>query len=66
MAIQMADSALLDRRINREASDHAPVSYVSDPTEHDDQTTAGRGIVTAVVISTPFWALIAFTIYLLL
>ena len=66
MAIQMADSALLDHQMVHDAVDHVPVTYITDPIEDHDRTSAVRGIMTAMVISAPFWALIGFTIYLLL
>jgi hypothetical protein len=65
MAAQLADAELIDRRIIHEMVGDAPVAYGSDTVEDNDRTTAVRGIATAVLISTPFWALIAFTIYLL-
>ena len=34
--------------------------------EHDSGRSTARGIMTAVVIAAPFWALVAFAVYLLL
>jgi hypothetical protein len=43
-------------------------SAVIDPEAPEDGRggSAARAIVTAALISSPFWALVAFTIYLLL
>ncbi|MDB5400545.1 MAG: hypothetical protein JWQ55_2563 [Rhodopila sp.] len=66
MATQLAEAALIDPRLVHEAAARPPATYDSNATQDDDRTTAGQGIAVAMLISVPFWALIAFTIYLLL
>jgi hypothetical protein len=66
MATQLAEAALIDPRLVHEAPVRPPATYDSNAAQDDDRTTPGQGIVVAMLISVPFWALIAFTIYLLL
>ena len=53
-------------RMVHEAGGHALVTPDSDAADDDERPTAARGIVAAVLLSAPFWALFAFTIWLLL
>ena len=66
MATQLADAALIDPRTIQQPAGRSVTGYDSEAMPDDGRLTAARGIVTAVLISTPFWALIAFTVYLLL
>ncbi len=65
MAAQLVNAELADRRPVSKAVDELPATYSSNPTDGSNRITAARGLVTAMMISMPFWALIAFTIYLL-
>ncbi len=65
MATQLADAELLDP-----PKDHPPIARsqtIFEPyvAEEEGRSLASRGIVIAMLISLPFWALIAFTIFLL-
>jgi hypothetical protein len=65
MSIQLADAKPVDPRVVHEAPG-IPVTVVSsDVIREDRRMTASRGIAIGVLIALPFWALIAFTIYLL-
>jgi len=40
--------------------------YDALQTEEDDRLNAARGIISGLIISSPLWALIGFTVYMLL
>jgi hypothetical protein len=65
MATFLAEAELADPRRAHDPTVCPPITFDSD-TIGDPGRSVGRGIITAVLISTPLWALIAFTIYLLL
>ena len=71
MAPQLADAAVMDSETMQEAMGRPTPSFDpipafdNDPMPDDDRLTVARGIVTAMVIASPFWALIAFTVYML-
>jgi hypothetical protein len=66
MAEQFADAALIDTGMVHAAIDPPFAGVSSDPRLDDDRMTVARGVVTAVLIAAPFWAVIAFTVYLLM
>jgi len=63
MDTQLADVAPVD---SRAAAVPAYAGYETDPLPDDEGMTVARGIVSAVLIATPFWALLAFTAYMLI
>lgn len=69
MAIQLAEAELVGSRPVRkpEARPNVGIEYQSTTYRAPTETggPAGRGIMIALLISAPFWALIAFTVYLL-
>jgi hypothetical protein len=66
MATQLADAERIDVRVLHDAAVHPFLGCDADAADGDERTPAARGILTAVLISTPFWALAGFTMYLLL
>jgi hypothetical protein len=64
MSIQIAKFELA-RSLTSEASSPA-IGRLPGMLSPERPTAAARGIVTAVVIAVPFWALFAFTLYLLI
>jgi hypothetical protein len=63
MASQVSDADLIDLQA---AQQTLVCPVISNETEADDNADWSRGIKTAVMIATPFWALVAFTLYRLL
>ncbi len=57
---QIAEPALL------QPADDARATPRYDMDIDHDSVTAARGVLTAIFIAAPFWALVAFTFYLLL
>lgn len=55
--VQLADPAIELAR---------PPPQPFDLDENGERSSAARGIITAILLSTPFWALVAFALYLLL
>jgi hypothetical protein len=66
MATQLADAERIDVRVLHDAAMHPFLGDDADPADGDERSTAARGILTAVLISTPFWGLIGLMMYLLL
>ncbi len=68
---KLAEPRLLQPKLVDPPVVSAPVgrtlpAYGSDPCDDGDRSVAARGIIIAVLIALPLWALIAFTVYLLL
>jgi hypothetical protein len=63
MATQLAEADLIDPRVRRRATTH--VQAANDPDEIDGRQwrNPARGILTAMLISAPIWALIAYALY---
>jgi hypothetical protein len=66
MAIQPAHTELSDPPVSHQPNPRLFETRDGDSIEDDGRTTAVRGIMTAVALSVPFWALTAFVVYLLL
>ena len=66
MAIQLADAALIYPGTVHQSMAPPVTGRDIDPMADDDRLTVARGIGTAVLISAPLWALVAFTVYSLL
>jgi hypothetical protein len=66
MATHLAEADLVDPGMVHGATGRPQPADDNDLTEDDERSTAARGIVTAALISAPFWALFAFALYLLL
>ena len=65
MATQFADAVSIDSGTIQETARRPNPGCDNDSAANDDRLTAARGILTGALIATPFWALIAFTIYML-
>ena len=65
MASQLADAELFDPQVVDTAVVRPPTVHDNHTAEEEGPSMASRGIVIAMLISLPFWALIAFTIFLL-
>jgi hypothetical protein len=63
MYIQTAEPEYLDSPTDP-ADTLKPIA-IRDSWEAEERLRPARGIVTAVLLSMPFWALIGFTVYLL-
>jgi hypothetical protein len=66
MAIQLADVELDGPRAVQEVPARPLAAFDSTTVDDNEGVMGGRGIVAAVLISAPFWALLAFTLYLVL
>lgn len=66
MSIHLADAELLAPEAARAATPQAQPVYDDVEADDDDRLAVARGVLGAVIISTPFWILIGFTIYMLL
>lgn len=66
MATQAAAAELHTSRGLNVVSAISADDYDNDSNEADPKTSTARAIVIALLISSPFWALVAFTIYLVL
>ena len=66
MAIQPAHTEISNSRVLHDPNPRPFLTQDGDSIEDDGRTSAARGIITAVAFSTPFWALTAFVVYLLL
>jgi hypothetical protein len=64
MAPQLTDEKLDDPRLVHAAA--APPLAARDREVPEDEWRAARGIVIGILIASPLWALIGFTLYLLL
>lgn len=64
MSSQLADAMLIDPLTAREAVQHPAASLGN--VEDGQEIRVARGIMTAMLISAPFWALVGFTVYLVL
>lgn len=65
MATQMADADLLDPPMVPAEVVPPQTAIDSHGAEDEGHFLAPRGIIIAMLISLPFWALIAFTVFLL-
>jgi hypothetical protein len=65
MATHLAEAELTDPRVRHGAATRIPAPDYRDDTGDGDQTNPVRGIRNAILISIPFWALVALTLYLL-
>lgn len=66
MSIHIADAELLVPETVRPAPPSAQPHFDDIEREDDDRLAVARGVLGAVIISTPFWILIGFTVYMLL
>lgn len=66
MGVQMSDAELDDLPIASEALEFPLSAYDGRDMANDDRLSAARGIMIAALLSLPFWALIAFAVYLVL
>ncbi len=66
MSIHLADAELLAPEAVRTATPQAQPLYDDVEADDDDRLAVARGVLGAVIISTPFWILIGFAIYMLL
>ena len=64
MGVHVADAELADSGLVRQAPNRRSMAYSADAPRNDQGTRAARGILIAVIISIPFWALIAFLVNL--
>lgn len=65
MATQFANAAVIDSETMQQAIGRPVPSFDNDPMPDEAPPTAARGIVTAMVIASPFWVLVACTVYML-
>jgi hypothetical protein len=65
MDTQFANAAVMHSDTMHAGVTRPVPGFDVDPMPDDNRLTAVRGIVTAVVVAAPFWALVAFTIYML-
>jgi hypothetical protein len=65
MEMQLSDADRIETGMAHDAVVRPRATYESR-VEHDSGRSTARGIMTAVVIAAPFWALVAFAVYLLL
>ncbi len=65
MATQFADAVSIDSGTIQEAARRPNSGCDNNSAVNDDRLTVARGILTGALIATPFWALIAFTVYML-
>ena len=65
MATQFAEAASIDSRTMQDAEGRPNPKFDDDSTPDDDRLTVARGILIGALIATPFWALVAFTLYML-
>jgi hypothetical protein len=65
MEMQLSDADRIETAMAPDAVLRPRATYESK-VEQDSGRSMARGIMTAVVIAAPFWALVAFAIYLLL
>jgi hypothetical protein len=71
MEMQLSDADLIETAMVQDVvvcplATYEDKATCKDKSEHDSGRSTARGIMTAVVIAAPFWALVAFTIYMLL
>ncbi len=66
MAMQVLDTERLDPLEACDLGARPSAAGDDDASEDDGPPTVARGVLMAMLISTPFWGLIAFTFYLLL
>jgi hypothetical protein len=66
MSIHLAEPELVVTDDVRAAPPVAQRLYDDIEAEEDDRLAVARGVLGAVIISTPFWILIGFTIYMML
>jgi hypothetical protein len=66
MVMQLAEQELVEPRTVPEAAASPSAATAPDPIGENEHQAVARGIMAAVLISTPFWALLAFTIYMVL
>ena len=65
MATQLADAAVLAQESAQGPEGHRGTRFDSHQMPDDDRLNVARGIVTAVLMAAPFWALVAFTVFML-
>ena len=65
MATHLAEADLTDPRVRQGATAGLLTPDYRDESDDAEQPSPVRGIRTAILISMPFWALVAFTVYLL-
>jgi hypothetical protein len=66
MATQLAEMGLPDPPMACETVGRPRTVCDGEVAEDDDRPAVARGIVVAALISTPLWALVVFTLYLVL
>lgn len=66
MITQPAEIELVEPRTVNEAVAHSRSPFAVDLSDDNEQAVPGRGIIAAVLIATPFWALLAAAAYILL
>jgi hypothetical protein len=66
MSIHHAEAELAILEALQAAPPQAPRRFDDVEAEDDDRLAIARGVLGAVIISTPFWILIGITIYMLL
>jgi hypothetical protein len=66
MSTQLAEAELTDLATVEDVVRRAAAEFGEDNTGDERQMSAARGIVIAMLISLPFWALVVFTVYMLL
>jgi hypothetical protein len=66
MLSRLADSDRIESRPTVRTLPIPPIAEPGDARAGDGRVSAARGILIALLISIPFWALVAFTLYILL
>lgn len=66
MHVQIAEVELGHSAMADVAGSMTARASANNPHDQDRPLLAARGIVTALLIAAPFWALFAFTLYLLI
>ena len=66
MVAQLADAKFASSHAGREVSGQTAAVFSTDETISDPGRSGARAILVAMLIASPFWVLVAFTIYLLL
>jgi hypothetical protein len=66
MSIHLAEAEVVVPDTARAAPPAAQTLYEGIEADDDDRLAVARGVLGGVIISTPFWVLVGFTIYMLL
>ena len=66
MAAHLADAILVDPCAAHEPAERPVAGFVGDDAEGNSSITVARSIIGDVLIALPFWALVAFVVYLVL